>query len=144
MKTLHKHLLLLFWIITCILISQPTQAQSERASDELVYKVVTNKEAQYVIWLNNERAPKGWRDTQITGSLEKCHNYIKGVWTDMRPLLIQKEFSRDVKYGVVFEAEFLGAYQIWPISLSPPEGYEVTRMKGSFCSLPPFVALPLL
>lgn len=110
-----------------------SHAQSKKVSDDRQYKVIINHEEQYAVWLKSEAAPKGWKATKVAGSLEKCQRHIKSVWTDMRPLSIQKEYSKsDVVYGVVIEAEFLGAYQIWPTSKSLPKSYKATKFKGSF------------
>ncbi|HVG58807.1 MAG TPA: MbtH family protein [Hyalangium sp.] len=63
---------------------------SEQATD-VVYKVVLNHEEQYSIWpADRENAP-GWRDAGKQGPKEECLEYIKQVWTDMRPLSLRKQ-----------------------------------------------------
>jgi MbtH protein len=65
---------------------------SEQAADA-VYKVVLNHEEQYSIWpADRENAP-GWRDAGKQGSKEECLEYIKQVWTDMRPLSLRKQMA---------------------------------------------------
>ena len=57
------------------------------ASDDTgVYRVVVNHEEQYSIWpADRENAP-GWKDAGKSGTKQECLEYIKNVWTDMRPL----------------------------------------------------------
>lgn len=60
---------------------------------EVAYKVVLNHEEQYSIWpADRENAP-GWRDAGKQGSKEECLEYIKQVWTDMRPLSLRKQMA---------------------------------------------------
>ena len=54
------------------------------------YKVVINHEEQYSIWLADRALRGKWRETGETCSLNDCMSYIKGVWTDMRPLSLRK------------------------------------------------------
>ncbi|MBD2523678.1 MbtH family protein [Nostoc sp. FACHB-133] len=57
------------------------------------YKVVVNHEEQYSIWFANRENPLGWRDVGKTGLKQECLEYIKEVWTDMRPLSLQKKME---------------------------------------------------
>ena len=50
------------------------------------YSVVINHEEQYSIWPKKLALPKIWRESKIHGTLSDCDEYIKKVWTDMRPL----------------------------------------------------------
>jgi MbtH protein len=60
-------------------------------SEELKqFTVVNNDEGQYSIWLRNKEVPLGWRESGKVGSKEECLNYIKEVWTDMRPVSLRK------------------------------------------------------
>jgi MbtH protein len=54
--------------------------------DTTQYKVVINHEEQYSIWPAGRDNPLGWSDVGVTGSKDKCLDYIKEVWTDLRPL----------------------------------------------------------
>jgi len=54
-----------------------------------IYKVVVNHEEQYSIWPADRENPLGWRDAGKKGTQEECQNYIREVWTDMRPLSIR-------------------------------------------------------
>lgn len=54
------------------------------------FKVVVNHEEQYSIWPVERENPPGWRDAGKTGKKQECLEYIKEVWTDMRPLSLRK------------------------------------------------------
>ena len=55
------------------------------------YKVVINDEELYSIWLVERENPLGWKNVGVTGSIEKCLDYIREVWTDMRPQSLRKK-----------------------------------------------------
>lgn len=52
---------------------------------EPIYRVVTNHEEQYSIWLASRPLPDGWFDAGVTGTREECLAHVDRVWTDMRP-----------------------------------------------------------
>lgn len=54
-----------------------------------LYKVVVNHEEQYSIWPIDRETPLGWRDAGKSGIKPECLEYIKEVWTDMRPLSLR-------------------------------------------------------
>lgn len=58
--------------------------------DTTVYKVVLNHEEQYSIWPAHRTNAPGWRDAGKQGSKTDCLEFIKTVWTDMRPLSLRK------------------------------------------------------
>lgn len=58
-----------------------------------IYKVVVNHEEQYSIWPDHRPNPLGWRDGGKSGSKAECLEYIKEVWTDMRPLSLRKKME---------------------------------------------------
>lgn len=62
-------------------------------SDTTVYKVVVNHEEQYSIWPADRGNALGWRDAGKTGTKDACLDYIKEVWTDMRPLSLRKAMA---------------------------------------------------
>jgi MbtH protein len=65
--------------------------------DEItVYKVVMNHEEQYSIWPAERETPNGWREVGKTGTKSEVLNYIKDVWTDMRPLSLRKWMAEQV------------------------------------------------
>lgn len=62
----------------------------DEQEDTTIYKVVVNHEEQYSIWPDERENPLGWRDVGKTGLKKECLEYIKEVWTDMRPLSLRK------------------------------------------------------
>lgn len=58
------------------------------------YKVVVSHEEQYSIWPVPEENPRGWRDGGKTGTKAECLQYVKEVWTDMRPLSLRKRMAQ--------------------------------------------------
>ena len=65
--------------------------------DTTIYKVVVNHEEQYSISPEYKANPPGWRDAGKTGPKAECLDYIKEVWTDMRPLSLRKKMEELAK-----------------------------------------------
>ncbi len=65
----------------------------DEREDTTQYKVVINHEEQYSIWPADREDPPGWRSVGKTGNKEECLQYIKEVWTDMRPLSLRKQMA---------------------------------------------------
>ncbi len=65
----------------------------EEREDTTIYKVVINHEEQYSIWPADRDNPLGWKDAGKTGQKAECLEYIKEVWTDMRPLSLRKKME---------------------------------------------------
>jgi MbtH protein len=61
--------------------------------DERIYTVVVNHEEQYSIWFADRDIPPGWREVGKTGKRAECLDYIKEVWTDMRPLSVRESLK---------------------------------------------------
>ncbi|MER3491968.1 MAG: MbtH family protein [Mastigocladus sp. ERB_26_2] len=61
--------------------------------DTTIYKVVVNHEEQYSIWPSDRENPLGWTNVGKSGSKQECLDYIKEVWTDMRPLSLRKKMA---------------------------------------------------
>ncbi len=61
--------------------------------DNATYKVVVNHEEQYSIWPVEKENPLGWTDVGKSGFKTECLEYIKEVWTDMRPLSLRKNME---------------------------------------------------
>jgi uncharacterized protein YbdZ (MbtH family) len=61
--------------------------------DTTIYKVVVNHEEQYSIWPADREDALGWNDAGKTGTKQECGDYIKEVWTDMRPLSLRKRME---------------------------------------------------
>jgi MbtH protein len=60
-----------------------SESTTTLAADQ--YDVVVNDEEQYSIWAAGRSVPAGWNAVGISGSKDKCLEYIDEVWTDMRP-----------------------------------------------------------
>lgn len=63
------------------------------SEDTTLYKVVVNHEEQYSIWPKHRENPLGWRDAGKSGLKQDCLDYIKTVWTDMRPLSLRQQMD---------------------------------------------------
>jgi len=61
--------------------------------DTTTYRVVVNDEEQYSIWPTDRELPLGWREAGKQGLKQECLDYIKEVWTDMRPLSLRKKME---------------------------------------------------
>lgn len=53
-------------------------------------KVVVNDEEQYSLWPLDRENPAGWRDAGKSGTKAECLEFVRQVWTDMRPLSVRK------------------------------------------------------
>jgi len=62
--------------------------------DTSEYAVVLNDEDQYSIWPKHREPPAGWKLVGPTGKKEQCLEYIKAVWTDMRPRSLREASAR--------------------------------------------------
>lgn len=65
--------------------------------DTTIYNVVVNHEEQYSIWPVDRENPLGWRSVGKNGLKQECLDYIKEVWTDMRPLSLRKHMEEVAK-----------------------------------------------
>jgi MbtH protein len=66
---------------------------NEETDRSLKYRVVINQEGQYSIWPLHRANPLGWTDAGREGLKDECLAYIEQVWTDMRPLSLQKKMN---------------------------------------------------
>jgi MbtH protein len=66
---------------------------NDMETDQTTYLVVVNHEEQYSIWPDYKEIPKGWKAVGKSGRKEDCLEYIKEVWTDMRPLSLRKQME---------------------------------------------------
>jgi MbtH protein len=66
---------------------------ADEREDTRLYKVVVNHEEQYSIWFADRENALGWKDVGKTGLKQECLDYIKEVWTDMRPLSLRKKMA---------------------------------------------------
>ena len=65
----------------------------ENTDHEMVYRVVISDEERYSIWPDYKEIPWGWRADTKSGSKQECLDYIKDVWTDMRPLSLRQRMQ---------------------------------------------------
>jgi len=61
--------------------------------DTREYVVLVNCEEQYSLWLADLEIPKGWREVFPRNNKKACLEYVKEVWTDMRPLSLRKAMA---------------------------------------------------
>ena len=67
---------------------------SDDEENNTVYQVVVNHEEQYSIWPDYKEIPGGWKAVNKIGRKQECLDYIKEVWTDMRPLSLRKHMEQ--------------------------------------------------
>jgi MbtH protein len=65
----------------------------DSGEDTRVYTVVINHEEQYSVWPVDIPNPLGWEDVGKKGLKSECLDYIKEVWTDMRPLSLRQKMQ---------------------------------------------------
>lgn len=65
----------------------------EELQDETVYKVLVNSEGEYCIHPLKRENLLGWTEIGKTGFKQECLDYIKEIWTDMRPLSLRKRME---------------------------------------------------
>lgn len=63
--------------------SEPTHTAPE-------FQVVVNDEEQYSLWPGTREIPSGWRATGMSGTRDACLEYVRTVWTDMRPKSVRE------------------------------------------------------
>ncbi|PZX49110.1 MbtH family protein [Algoriphagus chordae] len=61
------------------------EEEEEEEEDQTIYTVTVNYEGQYSIWPVDRELPLGWESVGKQGYKQECLEYIKGIWTDMRP-----------------------------------------------------------
>lgn len=65
----------------------------DEKEDTTIYTVVVNHEEQYSIWPAHKELPLGWSAVGKEGRKEECLEYIKEVWTDMRPRSLREKMA---------------------------------------------------
>ena len=66
----------------------------DKEEDAREYQVLVNTEEQYSLWLAGQAIPNGWRQVGPKGQKQVCLDYVKEVWTDMRPLSVRKAMEK--------------------------------------------------
>ena len=64
---------------------------SEEDNEE--YICLINEEKQYSIWFAWKEVPIGWEQIGPRGTKQEVLNYIKEVWTDMRPKSLRDQMD---------------------------------------------------
>jgi len=64
---------------------------------DAVFKVLVNHEEQYSLWPADLPVPGGWEETGTKGSKDTCDEYVREVWTDMRPKTLREAMERDAR-----------------------------------------------
>ena len=77
----------------------------DEIEDVSEYEVVLNHEEQYSIWPAERENPLGWRDAGKSGLKSECLEYIKEVWTDMRPLSLRKHMETQARQAEISKEE---------------------------------------
>jgi MbtH protein len=67
------------------------------SEDNTEYKVVQNHDEQYSIWPAYNEPPAGWNEVGKSGTKQECLDYIREIWTDMRPLSLRKKMEEDAQ-----------------------------------------------
>jgi MbtH protein len=71
--------------------------RDDAADDTSTYTVLVNDEEQYSLWLAELAIPGGWRSTGQVGSKQECLDYVRRVWTDLRPLSLRKALAAQAR-----------------------------------------------
>ncbi len=66
------------------------QKGSNKNTDNSSFCVVVNSEQQYSYWFSDSQLPAGWKSTGFVGTRAECLAEVDNIWTDMRPLSVQK------------------------------------------------------
>jgi MbtH protein len=81
------------------------------------YDVIVKHEEQYSIWPTEKAIPNGWKSVGKQGNKTECLDYIKIVWTDIRPLSLRKKMDEASKRPPAVVAE----------RAEPPEALTLSR-----------------
>ncbi len=55
-----------------------------------VFLVLVNHEGQHCVWPEFAAVPDGWTTARAAGSRAEALEHVERVWTDMRPLSLQR------------------------------------------------------
>jgi MbtH protein len=64
---------------------------------DAVFKVLVNHEEQYSLWPADLPVPGGWNETGMQGPKLDCDEYVREVWTDMRPKSLREAMEGDAQ-----------------------------------------------
>jgi MbtH protein len=77
--------------------------------DTREYVVLVNCEEQYSLWLADLEVPKGWREVFARNNKKACLEYVKEVWTDMRPLSLRKAMAEAANAAPIADCSDTGS-----------------------------------
>jgi MbtH protein len=80
----------MFELISLAIVSRIEGTMFADDDDSRRFKVVVNHEEQYSIWPEARDVPPGWHEEGTVGTKVECLQHIESVWTDMRPLSLQR------------------------------------------------------
>ncbi len=60
---------------------------------DITHLVVISEEGRYSIWPDYKKIPWGWKAEGKSGAKQECLDHIAEVWTDMRPLSLQRKME---------------------------------------------------
>lgn len=63
---------------------------NSKSESEEMFEVVVNQEGQYSIWPASKSVPHGWAKAGKQDLKDPCLEFIREVWTDMRPLTLRE------------------------------------------------------
>jgi MbtH protein len=61
------------------------EAKGDGGQDATIYEVIMNEAGQYSMWPAGQPIPTDWKSVGKHGTKQECLEYIKEVWTDVRP-----------------------------------------------------------
>jgi len=64
-------------------------------TSDITYLVVLSAEGRYSIWPDYKDIPWGWEAEGTRGTKQECLDHISVVWTDMRPLSLQRKMESE-------------------------------------------------
>jgi len=67
---------------------------TDNEEDKTQYYVLVNHEEQYSLWPSYKDIPGGWTAVGEPRSKQDCLDFVKEVWTDMRPLSLRKQMEQ--------------------------------------------------
>lgn len=93
MKKINKILAIVIFAVALAVAPGMAFSSPNGTTDTTTYKVILNHEGQYSIWPSDLENALGWVDAGFYGPKQECLDYIREVWTDMRPVSLRKKME---------------------------------------------------
>lgn len=58
----------------------PSRDMGIGRKDDQTYKVIANREGEYLLWPEDSLNMLGWKNTDKSGTKEECLNYLRAMW----------------------------------------------------------------